>query len=356
MVGLSGLGSRAALVAAAALTLAAVAQATPAAAAGPTGNLVDPTYARLTLPLLPGFSSGTVRAINDAGVAAGSQVRESTGKSKPVLWGPRRVPRTLPLPPGSRSGLAADVNNRGVVVGSAVRTSDGRSYAVRWVDGRPRWLTVPPRNPEVDRDYSSEATAVNDKGMTVGYACVDRCLAAAWRPDGRQRTFNSPAGASAEDVNESGVAVGTYSAAGADAFVWFLRSSPAPYTLRRYPDTVVSTAQGVNDAGTVVGTMSVEFDATYAVTWVDGEPVALPNASQDSAGAPFSINNRGIIVGGSGFPSEAPVIWRDGRVFDLPRPTNTSGEAVDINATGKVVGTVGGAPTLWRPKAPTPGT
>ena len=355
-MGHSRLGSRAALFAAAALALATVAPVTQATAAGPTGNDVDPTYARLTLPLLPGFSSGTVRAINDAGVAAGSQVREATGKSKPVLWGPRRVPRTLPLPPGSRSGLAADVNNHGVVVGSAVRTSDSRSYAVRWVNGRPRWLTVPPKNPEVERDYSSEATAVNDDGLTVGYACVDRCLAASWRPNGTKRTFNSPAGASAEDVNESGIAVGTYSAAGADAFVWFLRNSPAPFTLRRYPDTVVSTAQGINDPGTVVGTMSVEFDATYAVTWVDGEPIALPNASQDSAGAPFSINNNGIIVGGSGFPSEAPVIWRNGRVFDLPRPVSTSGEAVDINAAGSIVGTIGGAPALWRPKAPTPGT
>lgn len=349
-------GARAGLVAVAALTLAALLPGPQAVAAGPTGNDVDRSYARKTLPLMPGFSSGTVRAVDDSGVAAGSQVRENTGKSKPTLWNPRRVPRTLPLPRGSASGLATDVNNRGVVVGSAVRTSDGQSYAVRWIDGRPRWLTVPPNDPEVPRDYSSEATAVNEKGVAVGYACIDRCLAAAWRRDGTQRTFNSPGGAAAEDVNEAGVAVGTYSAAGADAFVWFLANRPAPFTLRRYPDTVVSTAQGVNNSGTVVGTMSVQFDATYAVKWVDGEPIALPNAAQDSAGAPFSINNKGLIVGGSGFPSEAPVIWRDGRVLDLPKPATASGEAVDVNTAGTIVGTVGGAPTLWQVKAPTPGS
>jgi probable HAF family extracellular repeat protein len=97
------------------------------------------------------------------------------------------------------------------------------------------------------------------------------------------------------------------------------------------PGATFSAAQGINDAGQVVG-YSVVGGLTYATEWSDGNVINLdPNNSSSMA---LAINDTGQVVGesninGFGHATE----WSDGTVIDLGGLPGSHGGALRTAST-----------------------
>ncbi|PAZ11145.1 hypothetical protein CLM62_36910 [Streptomyces sp. SA15] len=125
------------------------------------------------------------------------------------------------------------------------------------------------------------------------------------------------------------------------------------------PVTGLSEANGINNAGVVVG----QDDTVFPFVWRPAQPNGptgtptrlpiLPTGSGPSTATAFAINNNDQIVGFSdaldanGTPVERAVLWTAGAVQDLgtliPDPANPgsflgSSRAIDINDVGQIVG------------------
>lgn len=158
------------------------------------------------------------------------------------------------------------------------------------------------------------------------------------------------AGTVVNDMNESGAVVGWTVAGGlVQAYV----ASPSGYGLLPPPDGYASAwAQGINDAGVVVGSAAIlgfpEFG--QAVAWVpDGQGGyttqflgQLPGHTQSVA---YDVNNRGDIVGWSITPGfqGGPTVWFNSPsgvldVSALGAPSSPK----QVNDQGVIVGISGG--------------
>ena len=109
------------------------------------------------------------------------------------------------------------------------------------------------------------------------------------------------------------------------------------------------SALAINNLGDVV---VQPYPSGNPFVWApDGSIVALPPLAGDSTAIAFSINSRGLVVGGSeSQTSSSAVLWTNGVPLDLGTP-GTSSDATGINASGEVVGvkvTLGrGEAFLW---------
>jgi len=109
-------------------------------------------------------------------------------------------------------------------------------------------------------------------------------------------------------------------------------------------------ATGVNSRGEVVGqaensTPDRTCEAPQVlqfkpVVWEKGRVQELPTLIGDSAGAAFTINDRGQIAGASGSCTTAfhAVLWQDGTVINLGSLGGTVNLLGDINNQGQVTG------------------
>jgi probable HAF family extracellular repeat protein len=106
------------------------------------------------------------------------------------------------------------------------------------------------------------------------------------------------------------------------------------------PGDTTSLANGVNDAGQVVGT-SGDAVRSDAFLWQDGTMTALGSLPGFASSAALRLNGVGQIVGHSfnTFPAARATLWRDGEIIDLGvLPGDSSSIALDVNGTGHVVG------------------
>jgi uncharacterized membrane protein len=200
------------------------------------------------------------------------------------------------IPANATSGYAFGANDVGDVVGFLGRN------AMRWTrDGSAELLTI---TPFFSGDEHT-ANAINDRGQIAGSTLVQESRqSAAWRlePDGTQLTL-STAGI-AWDINEAGVVVGGV-------------RSPEGWRAARWD------ADGVLDFVGGLGTVARAI-----------------NDSNEFVGTEFTDP---AFIGSAG----VPVRWdADGNLTYLATPAG-HGRAEDINATGEVVGSVGGSPAHW---------
>jgi len=159
----------------------------------------------------------------------------------------------------------------------------------------------------------------------------------------------------AQDINESGQVVGyAYNSQFKHkAVLWSGGSITALTPLSPAPQ--YSAAYGLNDTGTIVGTLN---DSPYrAVKWTDGTPSNIGFLAGASDSAPADVNNAGQVVGSStlsGTGYSRATLWQGGQVTSLGTLGGTESWASGINQAGHVAGAATRAnsstthATVWR--------
>ena len=150
-----------------------------------------------------------------------------------------------------------------------------------------------------------------------------------------------------QDVNESGVAVGSADSGGSLAIRW---ERGALSILRRPITEGRGSAIAINDAGDIAGWADVDrYEPGQPFLYRDGTLTSLGTGyGTGSSAAPTAINNGGAIVGsrraGDG-AAERGFLWRDGQYQDLGTlggvdtiRYGTTTTAEDINDQGQIVG------------------
>jgi probable HAF family extracellular repeat protein len=193
---------------------------------------------------------------------------------------------------------ALGVNDLSVVVGWAyVRVPQFRRRAFIWQNGKMNPLRNLP-----DKDLSSEAVAINNKGQVAGSLEPGKKQGGAafiWQ-DGKVTLLQ---GGRPNDINDEGVMVGRTADFESSAVVWRngrAISLPVP----KGGGWIRGRARSVNNQGVIVGTAErkTNFPQTEvrALLWKDGVVTVLPTLTGKGRNAAADINNKGDVVGDSG--------------------------------------------------------
>ncbi|HEV3204317.1 MAG TPA: hypothetical protein VGY77_08040 [Gemmataceae bacterium] len=183
----------------------------------------------------------------------------------------------------------------------------------------------------------AEPVALNQSGMSVGHAdylAIDR--RAAWFDEGGPHTLGSDHHGLALAINDDGWATGwkQFTDGGPDHV--FLTRIGSRIDKDLTPDCSVCEANGINNAGQVVG-FSYRGGITDAYRWDWGQAHDL------GPGAAYGINQHGWVVGvWTNGPIAHGALWIDGKLTDLGRlPGYSYGIAFSINDQGQAVGVSG---------------
>lgn len=268
----------------------------------------------------------------------------------------------IPIPPqyqifdlgvvamGDSASQGFGVSTGGVAVGRSVRT--GGSQAFSWTQGG--GLVGLPNL--AGRPFAV-SNGANDTGTVVGTGATTLFgtarLPVVWQ-NGSVSQLPLPAGETlgdANDVNASGVAVGSVDSGSTQQAVIYNGATATVITQTTTTNCVFTTAFGINDSGRIVGPGIDPNNAARNVGMVYDignanaiEVGALPGANGALA---FGVSNGGHVVGssmmnqGSGFP----FIWTSGGgIVAIPLPAGTTqGSARAVNTAGKAVGTASSA-------------
>ena len=242
------------------------------------------------------------------------------------------------------------VSAGGIGVGRSVRT--GGAQAFTWTQG-----SGIVGLPNIAGRAFCVSNAATDSGTVVG-TCATTLFGTSRLPvvwtNGSVAQLPLPAGETlgdANDVNASGVAVGSVNAGSLQRGVVYSGATATVITQTGPGGTFFTTAFGINDSGRVIGTGIDPMNAARNVgmVWDLGsgsasEVGALPGANGALA---FGIGNGGHVVGSSMLNqgSGLPFIWTQaGGMVAIPLPTGTSqGSARAVNTSGWAVGTASSA-------------
>ena len=253
-----------------------------------------------------GGAETTARALNDSGVVVGESLTVA-GLRHAFLW-KDGVLTDLGTLEGNSVSSAWDINNAGQIVGTSSGTSTGEIHPPRvflWSKGEMVSIGTSPGSYPGCGAYW-EHVLINEKGTVTATAdfCHTYDDATYLLADGNVKYI---AAGRPISINESGQVAGHY-----EGSYWrdgyFFENGL--YTKLGVLDNYFSSAvQGMNDSGQVVGTLS--------------HP--------------------------SGTPLRHAFIWEDNVMSYLPSPTGVYSEAVAINASGQVAGSINYRAVLWTP-------
>lgn len=234
----------------------------------------------------------------------------------------------------------------GVAVGRSVRTGAAQAFA--WTRGGGIVGL-----PNIAGRAFCVSNAANDTGTVVG-TCAASLFGTSRLPivwtNGVVTQLPLPAGETlgdANDVNTSGVAVGSVNSGTPQRAVVYSGATASVITQTTAGGSFFNTAFGINDSGRVIGTGIDPANAARNVgmIWDIGtgtafEVPALPGAN---GALNFGISDAGHIVGSSMMNqgSGLPFIWTQaGGTVAIPLATGTTqGSARGVNSAGWAVGT-----------------
>jgi len=201
------------------------------------------------------------------------------------------------------------------------------------------------------------SNGANDSGIVTG-TCASTLFGTSRLPviwtNGAVSQLPLPAGETlgdANDVNASGVAVGSVNSGSLQKAVYY-SGGTATFISQTTPNgSFFITAFSINDSGRVVGqgidpnnaarNVGIVYDIGSSSAFEVG---ALPNANGALA---FAVSNSGFVVGSSmqNQGSGLPFIWSQaGGMTAIPLPTGTTqGSARGVNSAGWAVGTASSA-------------
>jgi probable HAF family extracellular repeat protein len=312
-------------------------------------------YIVVDLGVLAGGSGSSGSGINATGIAAGTG-QDINGQDRAIRALGGGPPENLTTLSGGRFSFGAAINSGGVVVGS----SEVMITPFRWqVHG---FLSSGPGSASdlgvLTGGTESHATGINDSGLVVGYGTLVTGTAAivtrAFETVQGSKTLSEvgllPGGSNsrAEGVNAFGSIVG--SADNASGVFHAFRSSGAGQledlgSLSGPSGT--SFGLGINDFGIVVGKGAVANAFEAFRSKVDGtlQPLGFLNGTTSSSAN--AINDAGTVVGSSSFASGASLAFlysdETGLVDLNALIPSSSGwvlnSATGINGSGQITGT-----------------
>lgn len=357
----------------------AVVLASLASASSSAAPLSEARWAARDLGTLGGRESYAA-AINSKGQIVGWALTKK-GRAHPVLWQGGRVRDLGTL--GYPSAWADAITDSGEVVGGllAVGGEDGDESAPRaffWRNGSMTELWGE-HDKFADEAAYSEATAVNDRGLVVGWAHADTASnsfashAMSWSlPRGRTPHLLTGLDLSrkqddsgwARDVNGQGQIVGETRRSYRDPLRAGLWANGKRTDLGTLSGRTASTAVAINDRGHVVGSSFNRAGANgelrtaiRAFLWQAGtmrDLGTLPGFPHSSA---VALNERGQVIGWSakrlGEIADLPkdpraILWQNGKLIDLGTLGGASCIPFAINERGQVVGQSQNARGEWR--------
>lgn len=238
----------------------------------------------------------------------------------------------------------------GVAVGRSVRT--GAAQAFSWTQsggivGLPNLAARP----------FCVSNAANNGGIVVG-TCATTLFGSSRLPviwqSGAVTQLPLPAGETlgdANDVNASGVAVGSVNSGSLQKAVYYSGGTATFISQTTSNGSFFNTAFGINDAGRVIGTGIDPNNAARNVGMVydigAGSAFEVGALSGANGALAFGVGNGGHVVGSSMMNqgSGLPFIWTQaGGMVAIPLPVGTSqGSARGVNTAGWAVGTASSA-------------
>lgn len=242
-------------------------------------------------PLTLDWPYSTAYGINDAGQIAGMASLSGTQRVA-VVWNTASSQPVQLLPGSGSHSRAYDINRYGLVVGAQEDLYGNWSKAFAWTaDGGARVLHSP--------GLRSEARAVNDSGVAVGYttgaAAGTPERAVRWTAAGQMEMLPVPGPRSfAQDVNLRGEIVGSWHDASGQQRAYFW-SAQTGFVDIGTGGGIAATALGINQSGMVVG-LAVTNEGYRAWAWTPRSGMRnleWPGGSRSA----YAINRNGLVAG-----------------------------------------------------------
>ena len=229
---------------------------------------------------------------------------------------------------------ATSINNDGTIVGHAQSPAAGQ-VPFMFSRGIPTQLSY-----AAPYAYGASPTMINDNGDIAGSIQIsDPTLGLTNRPvmwqNGVEQdltdVIHSGGYGFANCINVSGTVLLNLNQGGG---CWLWNSSSSPIQIGTN-----GNFQGLwmNDAGTVVGTKSVNGGSTVSYVWSNGTLTNLNIPGNDNT--PYCINNHGDVVGGARGTSTGAYLYTGGKVTDLSHILTgwTLTYAYRINNNGQIL-------------------
>jgi probable HAF family extracellular repeat protein len=275
--------------------------------------------------------------MNDLGDVVGSSFLAGDTVSRPFLWS-GGVMQQLPLLPGHTLGSARAINNLGQIVGIS------SSLAVRWDNGAITDLNTA-ATAAAGWIQLNAALGINDAGQIVGFgqkAGHPLTVRAFLLDNGVITDLGTlgGGGATAWGINNAGQVVGqsTIDAANANghAYSWTngVMTDLGGLDLGGVLGAL-NIARSINEFGEAAGSWRSGVTGSVPLFWdATGSPTVLPGPD----GTAQDINNLRQIVGGG---SNGAVLWEGGAAIDLETLISPAVElsgAQAINNVGQIAG------------------
>jgi probable HAF family extracellular repeat protein len=276
--------------------------------------------------------------LNRAGQVAAWQVVNQTRAVAVLISAGTRA--DLPDLPEPANSYAFGLNDRGDVVGMLESASDLRAtQGFVYRNGRLQML-------HALGGRTAAARCINLAGLIAGNAltAAHQVHAASWLREEARDLGTLPGGDSSRAfaVNERGEIVGEANGSAngkARAVIW---SSKGLHELGLLPGGSFSSAQAINNGSTAVGYADDAEGQANAVRFERGGVQNLGTLG-DKPSSALGINDSGSIVGSSAIAGGTmrAFLWRKGRMLDLSNLIEPSGwlllSAYRINATGAIL-------------------